>query len=469
MTTQTTSTTTAPTIDPPATGKDEVPVGLLMVGRARPGFDPQWGEQVARAARRCTEALPWPVVESSAPATDEPSMQQALDELRAAGCRSLVLLQPTMGDGRLLPTLIQRWPEPIVLWATTERQDSDRVSACTLVGTHACASQLAQAGHGFEIVNGHPDEPETAPALERALRLTRTATRLRTARVGLVGTHAPGFLNMRADADLLHHTLGAVMHHIGVQELIDASAGIDADRVRNDRAQVDAMNLRQESTIPDAALEHNSRYALAIADLFESLRLDGLAVRCWPELPNVVGAWPYVAFSRLGDAGYPLAMEGDLDGAVTLLIGQAMGFGPGYLSDWLEHDHDRLTLWHQGEAPMSWCDPQSIALDHHFNNNKPVVVNSELAADRPITLARLWHCGGRYHLMAVDGRTVPAPRPLKGTTGGVVLEDGRDVPTWFDGLCHAGMPHHVALFAGHRTEALRRLARLLNVQWSDPR
>jgi len=469
MNTTATQTPNAPTLDAPSTADDAAPVGFLVVGRGRAGFDPQWGEQVTRAARQCVKALPWSVVESSAPATDEASMQAALEEFRTAGCRSLVLLQPTMGDGRLLPTLIQRWPEPIVLWATTEKQDSDRVSACTLVGTHACASQLAQAGHGFELVNAHPEAPDTATALERALRLTRTATRLRTARVGLVGTHAPGFLNMRADPDLLRGSLGAAMHHAGVRELIDAAADIDAERVRADRAKVDALGLKQQTDIPDEAIEHNSRYALAIGDLFESLRLDALAVRCWPELPNVVGAWPYLAFSRLGDAGFPLAMEGDLDGAVTLLIGRAMGYGPGYLSDWLEHDAQCITLWHQGEAPMSWCEPASIALDHHFNNNKPVVVNSELAADRPVTLARLWHCGGRYHLMAADGRTVPAPRPLKGTTGGVVLEDGRNVPDWFEGLCHAGMPHHVALFAGHRRDDLRRLARLLNVAWTDPR
>ena len=63
------------------------------------------------------------------------------------------------------------------------------------------------------------------------------------------------------------------------------------------------------------------------------------------------------SFSRLADEGYTLAMEGDHDGAVTLLLGRLMGCGVGYLSDWLEHDDKRITLWHQGEAPLSICTP----------------------------------------------------------------------------------------------------------------
>ena len=441
-------------------------VGFLVVGRGRPGFDPEWGERMRAAAWQCARTSAFDFVQPSAPATDESSMRRALEELRQSECEGLVILQPTMGDGRLVPTLIQQWRDPVVLWATTERQDSDRVSACTLVGTHAFASLMRQRRSSFEIVNGHPEQPHTATQLDRALRLTLTAARLRRARIGLVGTHAPGFLNMEADPTLLANQFGATMHHFGVRELIDAAAAIDDHELAKDRAQVDAMAFAHDDEIPDSALDHNSRYLLAIQKMVADQRLDALAVRGWPELPNTVGAWPYVAFSRLGDMGYALAMEGDFDGAVTLLLGRLMGYGVGYLSDWLEHDEKRITLWHQGEAPLSICEP-GATLGRHFNNDKPVVVNARLAADRPITLCRLWHCDGQYHLMAADARTEPPPRVLKGTCGSAVLEDGRDVPTWFDHLCHQGMPHHLGIFQGHRTTELKRLARQLGVRWDE--
>jgi L-arabinose isomerase len=41
----------------------------------------------------------------------------------------------------------------------------------------------------------------------------------------------------------------------------------------------------------------------------------------------------------------------------------------------------------------------------------------------------------------------------------------RNVREWFDTLCHAGLPHHVIVFAGHSRETFRRLARMLQIDW----
>ncbi|MEX0741642.1 MAG: hypothetical protein WD079_02520 [Phycisphaeraceae bacterium] len=143
-------------------------MGFLVVGRQRPGFDPAWGEQVQAAAWRSVQHSAFAFVKPQT-ATDEPSMRRAIAELREAGCEGLVVLQPTMGDGRLIPTLMSQWRDPLVIWATTERQDSDRVSACTLVGAQAFASYLAQHRHPFEVVNGHPEQAHTLEQLDLAL------------------------------------------------------------------------------------------------------------------------------------------------------------------------------------------------------------------------------------------------------------------------------------------------------------
>ncbi|MEX0741641.1 MAG: hypothetical protein WD079_02515, partial [Phycisphaeraceae bacterium] len=138
--------------------------------------------------------------------------------------------------------------------------------------------------------------------------MTTTRARLRRAHVGLVGGHAPGFLNMQVDPTLLLAQTGISMKHLGLQELIDVVHAVDAGDVEQDRGHVEAMGLAQHDDIPDAALDHSSRYVLALQQIFADHQLDALAVRCWPELPNVVGTWPYLAFSRLADMGYTIAM-----------------------------------------------------------------------------------------------------------------------------------------------------------------
>lgn len=439
-------------------------VGLLTIGRSRPGFDPAWGQTVQAAINQVIEKSTWAWHRPAAVATDEASLRQGLDELRTAGCDGLVVIQPTMGDGRLVPTLAQLWGDPIVVWATTERQDTGRVSACTLVGTHVFASLLRQLNHPFEVVNGHPAESGTMTRLDLALRLTITHALMRRGRVGLVGTHAPGFLNMHVDPAMIRRQLGPVIHHVGMQEFIDAVRSVNDEAVSHERTSIDAMALPGGDAIDDSALDMTARYGAVIRQLIGDQQLDALALRCWPELPNVLGVWPYLAFAKLGDEGLTLAMEGDVDGALTLLMGRWMAFGVGYLSDWLEHDRRTLTLWHQGEAPLSRCDPSTIALGRHFNNDKPVVVDAELAVDRDITLARLWHCDGRYQLTAVEARTARPPHRLKGTCGLAVFDE-LNVHEWFDHICHEGMPHHLAMFVGHHADAWRRLARQLGIEW----
>jgi hypothetical protein len=143
----------------------------------------------------------------------------------------------------------------------------------------------------------------------------------------------------------------------------------------------------------------------------------------------------------------------------------------GFITDWLEHDAKSIHFWHPGNAPVQWCYPvgsaQGPSLGLHFNIKKPLVVDGVLRSDLPVTIARLWRCDDRYHLMAREGRTVAPRRKLTGNHCLVEVASGRDVREWFDELCHAGMPHHVVLFVGEHREMLRRLARCMNVNWLD--
>ena len=59
-----------------------------------------------------------------------------------------------------------------------------------------------------------------------------------------------------------------------------------------------------------------------------------------------------MALARLATEGFPVACEGDVDGALSCLVGKLLGSGAVYLSDWLEHEDNRLTLWHGGMAPL---------------------------------------------------------------------------------------------------------------------
>jgi L-fucose isomerase-like protein len=234
----------------------------------------------------------------------------------------------------------------------------------------------------------------------------------------------------------------------------------DVDHVRN-------MNLPLKG-VEDSDLAMNSRVYLALLEIMKEECLDAVSVQCWPEIPEVLGQWPYLAISRLTAEGHAVSMEGDVDGAIAELIGNTLGLGHAFLTDWLEHDASTIFLWHPGMAPLSLCQPighdDGPALARHFNIVKPLVVDGQLQSDRPVTLMRLWRCDNEYRMTAFEGTSIPPRRKVTGNTA-LIQVDGGNVNERFDTLIHAGMPHHILLYYGHCAETCRRLARLLGVRW----
>lgn len=450
--------------------KDKRPIGVLIFGRKRPGFDQQWSAQICDRCRAVLDELGYATVGSDRVVLDDESVNTALDAIEQARCRALIIIQPSLADGQYALTVSQHWQEPIILWATPERPGDGKVSSCSLVGQHLWASILRQANHAFELVYGAPED--TQEALRQAVAAAETVQKLRCSKVGAVGTHAPGFLDLAADPFLLRQAFGLQLHPLSLPQFIDRVRSVSVEDVSSDLKRVHALGLHateRNAPLTDDLLSVNSRFYIAIRDLMRESDLDALALQCWPELPNVLGQWPYFAVSRLGSEGNAVSIEGDVDGAIGGLIGRTLGIGPGFLSDWLEHDDDTIFFWHPGMAPLDMCNAvgseDEPSLGEHFNGARPFVVDGRLQAGSDVTVSRIWKCDGQYHWTAFEGQSIPARRRVTGNTL-LVRVDGPDmVPARFDRLIHAGLPHHVTIHFGRHAATFHMVARMLGLRW----
>jgi L-arabinose isomerase len=437
------------------------PLGVLVIGRKRPGFDQEWNAVMRRKAGEALAAIGLASVGADTPIVDDQTIDRAMGDITAAGCEALLVLQPSIGNGQLMMSVVQRWPHPIVLWATPERADNPDVSSCSLVGQHLLASILRAIRHPFELVYGDPDVVATRDDLRAAIILARAHRKLRSATIGQIGGQPPGYLPMAPDAFVMREQLGVQLKPLSLPLFLERVRDVDRSAAQRDLEAVRALKL-PANDITDSDLELQSHYYLALRAIVDEERLDALAIQEWPEISNIAGVWPYLAISRLAADGVPVGVEGDVDGALTCLIGELLGAGRGFVTDWLEHDDRTIAFWHPGTAPLDMLERPSLS--KHFNIAKPTVVNGHLRVDQPVTVARLWRCDGGYVMTAFEGQTVPPRRSL---TGNIAWMDvaGGGVGEWFDELCHAGMPHHPVVFEGHHATSLRKLARMLDVQW----
>ncbi len=448
--------------------KPEVKVGILFLKRERAGFVPEWGAHIEQLANDQLKDCPFNLFTPKQKIVNIVTLRTALDECAKEGCRVLVALQPTVSDGRMVPALAQYSRTPVVFWATPEKQEGDMISACSLVGAHTFAATLAQTGHPFEFVYGMPGEAQTVKDFSAAVYRAYAYSVIHSGSAGLVGYHAPGFIDMHVDPASMQANLHTELFHIGMHEFIDSVHAISDDAAKEDLNKLKRIGLPCTDDITQADLLLASKYYLCMKGMMDTMPLSALGVRDWPELSAT--QWPYLAMARLASEGYAVACEGDVDGALSCLLGYASGCGACYLSDWLEHDEHHITLWHGGAAPFQLCKGLDSdippAIGRHFNNKNPAVVNATLKTGMPITLFRLWHLNGKYLFTAIEGETIKPKRHLKGTNGLGYFPDV-DINRYFKRMITAGFPHHPVIAEGHVKEHLRALVESMGVEFVD--
>ena len=438
-------------------------VAVFFIGRKRPGFEPAWGTYIEKAIRFQVQASPFEPL-FFGPLTDEKEMQQAVIGCYKNDVKTIIVSQPTMGDGNLWGILLAEWRGGIVLWATPENPQNPKVSACGLVGAHNWTSGMAQAGKPPYLVYGMPGNEKTVAELNDAIYGSSAAVKLRYARVGLIGGHAPGFLNMAVDSAAMMQLLGTRLRRFGLHEFFALVRSYSEDIVAADRTKAQALGLpvREGITISDEVWNLSSRFYLAIRELVETENLDAVALRCWPEIPNEFGIWAYLAIARLASDGICICEEGDIDGALGCLLAQSLGCETAaFNSDWLEHDDDSIVLWHGGATPPGMCQPIGESggptLNVHFNTGKPLTLDAELRYNMDVTLFRFWRMGDRYFLAIAEGTVEKPSRTIEGCAGTIRIQGG-GVNKFFLDVCNLGMPHHVVVMKGLYGSQLRMFA-----------
>jgi L-fucose isomerase-like protein len=192
-------------------------------------------------------------------------------------------------------------------------------------------------------------------------------------------------------------------------------------------------------------------------------RLDGLAVRCWPEFFTELGCAACGALSLLSDNNLPCSCEADANGTITqMLLGWLSG-EPAFGTDMVYFDlkDDTCVLWHCGLAPLSMADPTVAPRGAlHSNRQVPLVMDFPLKPGR-VTLARLSRASGSLVLVVAGGEMLSAPKSFSGTSG--VLRFDRPASEVLDAIMQHGLEHHLSLTYGHHQPALETVARWLDI------
>jgi L-fucose isomerase-like protein len=181
------------------------------------------------------------------------------------------------------------------------------------------------------------------------------------------------------------------------------------------------------------------------------------------------------AMGRAADRRTPAACEGDVWGAASMRVLQAVADAPTALLDLsdLDLERDALLLWHCGNAPRALAAAPGTRLTTHFNRDGLGVVRDQTLSAGPATGFRLLPDGAGVALLALGGRVLPATGPsfdgVRGwwgelTWGRTPMTAARAVA----GILDHRLPHHLALVGADVRPALLEFGERIGARLLEP-
>lgn len=428
-------------------------IGLISV--VTPWFDTPTAQNNLDATRKLLEQE----YQVSGPTTlvhEGADLEAAIHQFIQEGIGALVLQVGTFPDGQTPARLAESLNIPILVHGLPEPNLTSDIALNSLCGVNLVTYTLTALQKRYLALVGHPTDPALASQMKAYLQAALALGRLRGSRMGLVGFRAPGFYPCSFDELLIRRVLGMSMEYVDLHQIMAATA---ANQRRP--APTQAFPTIEGGHLSAEAIGWLERHYGALSSVIEQTGYQTVALRDWPELetfdPAVPGGyWPTLGWVQ--DDGVDLALEGDVNGAVTMallrqLTGQHSFFAD--VSAWRESD-SALLLWHYGGAPSLAQNPDHIL---YGENGRHVEFTLKQGHG---TLVRLGMHQGQFRLLGISLEMTGERTTLRRAAGW-----GRTLHTpaqpLVQQLLDEGWEHHFHLVYADLRPQLQAVSRLTGI------
>ena len=435
-------------------------IGVVAVGRST--FDVDYAKEVFETAWRGLQSLPVELVGEKALHFESEPALAAYAAVKEAKVDLLLILQVTFTDSSVCAEIARSLDVPLAIWTFAEARTGGRLRLNSFCGVNLASHTLTRMGKSLDNVHGAADSPVCLAKIEELARAAAVVRKLAASRILVVGDHPVGFDACNYEKATLKSRFGIEASQVpvsefieGVKELPDSVA--DAPYARRAKDFSNLAEMDQEAT------RKSLKVYAALRERAESERLDGIAVRCWPEFFTQYGCAACGAIALLNEDRIPGGCEADMFGVVSSLVLQWTADQGAFNTDLVDIDpvSDTMVFWHCGQAPIEMADPEvAPQATIHSNRKLPLLSQFPLKPGR-ITLCRITQGQGKLRMMLAGGEMLKAPLAYSGTSGVARLDVHAEV--FRERLLEEGMEHHCSLTYGDHRPVLRRIARYLGL------
>ena len=346
----------------------------------------QYGRAI-RGLQALADQMDFDLVAVDSGVPDMETAQQVAARLSEERIDFLLLQTAACASGELLEPLAEIAPR-MGIWATPEPVLEGSIQLHSLVSASHYASiirrYLTDRNIAYKWFYGHIDEPDVDRRLRITIRALQGIKAMASARIGWIGGISPGFYNMNFEEDRLQERFGVTIGRHSISEIVELARAIHPDSA--DSMVQTATDLATEVTAKPLGMDRNARVYLALGQLIQSEGYDALAVQCWPTFQEEYHMAPCMAYSLLGsEDGFAVSCEGDVPGAVTMLLMNSMSpvHGSSTLLDLtaLDTASDAALFWHCGVTPRHFGGDNGIRWVEHVTLGRKSDVSYGVSGD----------------------------------------------------------------------------------------
>ena len=346
----------------------------------------------------------------------------------------------------LVLDMLEECDVPIILWGMPGMETG------SLCGTQQIGFMLKQLSKPYKILYG---ELNSELALRRLLEYTSAAAvryYLRRTRIGYLGHRVEGMTEITGHELALKEIFGPRVVGIDSQVFLEGTAQVESEAVQEQweklKGQVGGVKCRDED-----GLESLKVYTY-LKSIVEEEMLDAVAVGCYPHLMGKV----CLSASLLGEEGIPIACEGDINGALGMMILSWLSSEPTHNTDLLNPipEDNAIVFSHCGSGSFSLAkDASEITL-------APVRLMDRglccLFAAKPgtVTLVNIIPTMDSYEIGVMEGLAVETDMVFPGNPLKVRFKsDYKEILSW---VSDEGLGHHWMVAYGSLKQELTDFA-----------
>lgn len=387
---------------------------------------------------------------------------------------------------RRVPVLVLNLqPTPALDYPNTDT--AEWLANCSACCVPEISNAFARSRIQFNVVTGLlvPAEGTAAKYYERGWReinewvqAAGIARELSYSRIGFLGHTYPGMLDMYSDFTMHHAQLGT---HIEVLEMDDLHSRVAAVQPGEIEAKIAEVKNVFEIAEPghdkisrpvtEEAMSWSAKVAVGLDKLVEDFDLQGLTYYYRGLDGNAneeLGATLIVGNSLLTARGIPASGEGDLKTCVAMFIMDRLNAGGSYTEFYaMDFDEEFLLMGHDGPGHVKISSEKPLLRGlglFHGKRGYGLSVEFNVKTGPVTILGMTQTADGRLKLLAAEGESIPGERLQIGNTNSR-LRFGLDPATFMNAWSEEGPTHHCALGIGHQVGKIKKIARLLDLEF----